>query len=64
MSTYLKYSEAILIGTTNFAAETGAVLKTKLIPRGTFAGTVYELGLVENGQLVASDTGEQGAGQN
>jgi hypothetical protein len=36
----------------------------KLVPRGTFAGTIYQLGLVRNGQVVASDTGEQGGGQN
>jgi len=35
----------------------------KLIPRGTFAGTIYELGLVCNGYVAASDTGEQGGGQ-
>jgi hypothetical protein len=34
-----------------------------LIPRGSFAGTIYQLGLVRGGQLVASDTAEQGGGQ-
>jgi hypothetical protein len=36
----------------------------KLIPRGTFGGTIYQLGIVRNGQVVASDTAEQGNGQN
>jgi hypothetical protein len=41
-----------------------ATKELKLIPRGTFAGTIYQLGLVHNGQAVASDTAEQGNGQN
>ena len=36
----------------------------KLIPRGTFGGTVYELGFVQNGSLVTANTGDQGVGQN
>jgi hypothetical protein len=36
----------------------------KLIPRGTFGGTVYELGFMQNGSLVTANTGDQGGGQN
>jgi hypothetical protein len=36
----------------------------KLIPRGTFAGTIYELGFLQDGRVVAADTGDQGGGQN
>ena len=38
--------------------------KAQWIPRGTFGGTVYELGLIRNGSLVSANTGEQGGGQN
>jgi hypothetical protein len=31
-----------------------------LMARGSFAGTIYQLGLVHGGRLVASDTSEQG----
>jgi hypothetical protein len=41
-----------------------AIEELRLIPRGTFAGTIYQLGLVRNGQVVASDSAEQGNGQN
>ncbi|HEX3444323.1 MAG TPA: hypothetical protein VHS80_06365 [Chthoniobacterales bacterium] len=44
--------------------EAAAVDGQKLIPRGTFAGTIYQPGLVRNGQSVACDTAEQGGGQN
>ena len=47
-------------GTQEAAAELGI----KLVPRGTFAGTIYQVGLLEDGELVACDTGEQGGGQN
>jgi hypothetical protein len=40
-----------------------AEFKTKLIPQATFAGTIYQLGSVQNGQLVACDTDEQGGGR-
>jgi hypothetical protein len=36
----------------------------KVIPRGTFAGTNYELALVNSDKVAASDTGDQGGGQN
>jgi hypothetical protein len=38
--------------------------EVKLISRGTFAGTIYELGFVRNGCVVAANTGDQGGGQN
>jgi hypothetical protein len=34
------------------------------IPIGTFAGTIEQLLLVRNGEIVPSDTGNQGGGQN
>ena len=36
----------------------------KLIPRGTFGGTVYELGFLRDGRVISADTGDQGGGQN
>jgi hypothetical protein len=60
MKTYLNYSEVIIARQVN----SGAELKTKLIPRGTFAGTIYQPGLVQDGQLVPCNTAEQGGGQN
>jgi hypothetical protein len=36
----------------------------ELIPRGTFAGTIYGFGLLDNGRLTSADTGAQGGGQN
>ena len=36
----------------------------QLIPRGTFCGTLFELGLVRDGQLVSANTGDQGGAQN
>ena len=44
--------------------EFDAADEAKLIPRGTFAGTLYQRGLVRNGQLVACNTAEQNGGQN
>jgi hypothetical protein len=43
---------------------TSASEERKLIPRGTFGGTIYQLGFVEGGRVVAADTGDQGGGQN
>jgi hypothetical protein len=36
----------------------------KLIPRGTFGGTIYQLGFLQDNGVVAADTGDQGGGQN
>jgi hypothetical protein len=36
----------------------------QLIPRGTFGGAVYDLGLLRDGQVVSANTGDQGGGQN
>jgi hypothetical protein len=36
----------------------------KLIPRGTFGGTVYQLGFLRDGKVISADTGDQGGGQN
>ena len=35
-----------------------------LIPRGTFGGTIFQLGFLQDGRAVAADTGDQGGGQN
>ena len=52
--------------TTSKISDYGFVVadELELIPRGTFAGTIYELGFVRNGSVVAANTGDQGAGQN
>jgi hypothetical protein len=36
----------------------------QVIPIGTFAGTIEQLLLVRNGEIVPTDTGDQGGGQN
>jgi hypothetical protein len=36
----------------------------KLIPRGTFGGTLYQLGFLRDGKVISVDTGDQGGGQN
>jgi len=36
----------------------------ELIARGTFGGTVYQLGFVRDGTVISADTGDQGGGQN
>jgi hypothetical protein len=38
--------------------------EVKLIPRGTFGGTNYEIGPIRNGHVVGANTGDQGGGQN
>jgi len=39
-------------------------LAFKLIPLGSFSGTIERLVLVRNGEIVPSDAGDQGGGQN
>jgi hypothetical protein len=46
----------------DFRAIDGLALRS--IPVGTFAGTIEQLALVRNGEIVPSDTGDQGGGQN
>jgi hypothetical protein len=40
------------------------VAEEQLIPRGTFGGTIYQLGFLQDGRVAAADTGDQGGGQN
>ena len=51
---------------TSTTSDSGFVVaeEQKLIPRGTFGGTIYQLGFVQDGRFVAADTGDQGGGQN
>jgi hypothetical protein len=44
--------------------QTNEGLAFQPIPIGTFAGTIEQLVLVRNGEIVPSDTGDQGGGQN
>jgi hypothetical protein len=48
----------------NFDFRNNDGLAFKPIPLGTFAGTIERLVLVRNGEIVPSDTGDQGGGQN
>ncbi|MBV8417311.1 MAG: hypothetical protein JO251_19070 [Verrucomicrobia bacterium] len=64
MSTNIEYSEVIVTDTVNSRTQPAPTREIKLIPRGGFAGTIYQPGLVKNGELLACDTGEQGGGQN
>jgi|GEM_PF-2133042 hypothetical protein len=48
----------------NFDSRKNERLAFKPIPIGTFAGTIEQLILVRNGEIVPSDTGDQGGGQN
>ena len=38
--------------------------EVKVVPEGTFAGTIDKPILVEGGQPIPEDTGDQGGGQN
>jgi hypothetical protein len=60
----MKYSELTVTTISSNELQTAAGLELKLIPRGTFAGTIYGFGLLINGRLAPADTGEQGGGQN
>ncbi|MBV8223697.1 MAG: hypothetical protein JO232_00745 [Verrucomicrobia bacterium] len=64
MNTYLKYSEVIVTDQAKSGTQHASKREIKLIPRGSFAGTIYQPGLVINGELVACDVGAQGGGQN
>jgi hypothetical protein len=46
----------------NFRKNDGSGFQS--IPIGTFAGTIEQLLLVRNDEIVPSDTGDQGGGQN
>jgi hypothetical protein len=61
---YRDYSEldVATIFSTEFLTAKGVDLE--LIPRGTFAGTIYGFALLDSGRLTPADTGEQGGGQN
>ena len=48
----------------NFDSRKNDELAFKRTPIGTFAGTIEQLFLVRNGEIVPSDTGDQGGGQN
>jgi hypothetical protein len=60
----MKYSELTVTTLSTSELQTAEGVNLKLIPRGTFAGTIYGFGLLINGQLAPADTGEQGGGQN
>jgi len=48
----------------NFDIRKNDGLGFRAIAIGTFAGTIEQLLLVRNGEIVPSDTGDQGGGQN
>jgi hypothetical protein len=48
----------------NFNVRKNDGLGFQSIPIGTFAGTIEQLLFVRNGEIVPSDTGDQGGGQN
>jgi hypothetical protein len=58
------YSELNVTSISSPELRTAKGVDLELIPRGTFAGTIYGFGLLDNGRLVSADTGEQGGGQN
>jgi hypothetical protein len=39
-------------------------VKVKIVPEGTFGGTIDKPMIVKEGETVPEDTGEQGGGQN
>ena len=39
-------------------------VEIKLVPEGTFGGTIEKPLLVEEGEVIPEDTGDQGGGQN
>jgi len=58
------YSELNVTSISSTELQTAKGVDLELIPRGTFAGTIYGFGLLDNGRLTPADTGEQGGGQN
>jgi hypothetical protein len=64
MSMDRDYSELNVSTISSTELRTAKGVDLKLIPRGTFAGTIYGFGLFDNGRLTSADTGAQGGGQN
>jgi hypothetical protein len=64
MNVNTNYSELNVTAIFPREFQTAKGVDLELIPRGTFAGTIYGLGLFDNGRLTPADTGEQGGGQN
>jgi hypothetical protein len=61
----MKATSDFLISNTSTIPDGFVVPKElKLIPRGTFGGTIYQLGFLQDGRVLATDTGDQGGGQN
>jgi hypothetical protein len=60
----MNYSELNVITISSGKLQTAEKVDLELISRGTFAGTIYGFGLVDNGRPAAADTGDQGGGQN
>ena len=58
------YSELNVTTISSMELRTTQGVDLELIPRGTFAGTIYGFALLDNGRLTPADTGEQGGGQN
>ena len=64
MSINTDYSELNVTTISSMELRTPQGVDFELIPRGTFAGTIYGFGLLDNGGLTSADTGAQGGGQN
>jgi hypothetical protein len=64
MNTNTDYTELNVTTISSMELRTGQGVDLELIPRGTFAGTIYGFGLLDNGRLTPADTGAQGGGQN
>jgi hypothetical protein len=64
MSMNTDYSEANVTTISSMDLWTPEGVELELIPRGTFAGTIYGFGLLDNGELTPANTGAQGGGQN
>jgi hypothetical protein len=64
MSMNTDYSELSVTTISSMELRSAQGVDLELIPRGTFAGTIYGFGLLDNGRLTSADTGAQGGGQN